>query len=238
MENINENLIECAKKFVKELMKNNDPSHDWHHVERVFKNANYILNQELKINPDLKFNLKIIQLAALFHDIVDFKYDHEQSKDLKQVANERLANFFEQFKHECTADEKCDIIEIILNISWRKELEDLNSNKIISNELKIVRDADRLDAIGAIGIARCFGYSCAKNRPFFTKDSKPLINMSAEEYNQQTIKNESNAINHFYEKLLLIKDRMQTLTGKQLAEQRHQCMLSFLKEFHNEIDLN
>lgn len=123
----------------------------------------------------------------------------------------------------------------MLNISWRKELELCQSPQDIPIELKIVRDADRLDAIGAVGVARCFAFSGAKYRPLYVENEKPILNMTAEEYNKQTIKNESNAVNHFYEKLLLIKDKMQTGTGKLLAEQRHEFMVQYLKQFDLEV---
>ena len=147
------NLIESAKETVKELMKSNDPSHDWYHVERVWKNAVHIAEQEKILNKDLIIDMEIVELAALFHDVVDFKYDHDKNRDLKDIAHERLEVFFA--KHSYPSDRIEKIIHIILNISWRKELE--QREKLIVDipfELKIVRDSDRLDAIGAIGIAR------------------------------------------------------------------------------------
>ena len=147
------NVIDSAKETVKELMKNNDPSHDWYHVERVWKNAVYIAQQEMILNSELNFDMEIVELAALFHDVVDFKYDHDKNRDLKEIAHDRLNDFFT--KHNYPANKIDQIIYIILNISWRKELE--QKEKLITDipfELKIVRDSDRLDAIGAIGIAR------------------------------------------------------------------------------------
>ncbi len=108
---------------------------------------------------------------------------------------------------------------------------------IIPGELKIVRDADRLDAIGAIGIARCFAFSGVKFRPFFVEEIKPMHQMSAEDYNRQTVLNQSTAINHFHEKLMLIKDKMQTKSGKQIAENRTEFMSAYLKQFDNELNL-
>lgn len=133
-------------------------------------------------------------------------------------------------------------MDIVLNVSWRKELELVNNdlNKIdfdIPTELKIVRDADRLESIGAIGIARCMAYSGAKNRPLYIEDVSPKNNMTLEEYNQQTIQNQSIAINFFYEKLILIKERMQTKIGKMLAQQRHEFMLQYLEQFKLECRL-
>ncbi len=152
------NLIESAKETVRDLMKHNDPSHDWYHVERVWKNAKYIAEQERILNKELDFDMEIVELAALFHDIVDFKYEHDKNRDLKDIALERLSPFFTKNSYPLNKIEK--IIYIILNISWRKELE--QREKLILDipfELKIVRDSDRLDAIGAIGIARFSIYS-------------------------------------------------------------------------------
>lgn len=225
-------IIEAAENFTKNFMKNNDPSHDWYHVERVYKNAIYIAEQEKSLNNELDFDLEIVKLAALFHDVVDFKYDHDKSKSLDEIANERLSEVFSPYEYP---KEKIDkVLHIILNISWRKELEKSQNSQDIPIELKIVRDADRLDAIGAVGVARCMAFSGAKNRPIFIEGVKPIINMTAEQYNNQTIKNESTAINHFYEKLLLIKDKMQTETGKRLAQQRHDFMIKYLEQFNLE----
>ena len=150
-------IVEAAKLHAQELLKSNDPSHDWHHVERVYKNAVYLADKEKENKPDME----IVELAALFHDAVDFKYDHDKGKSLEVIAHERLDEFFGRFKYP---EAKVNaVIDIILNISWRKELEQKTSNgvKKPSIELGIVRDADRLDAIGAVGVARCFAYSGA-----------------------------------------------------------------------------
>ena len=228
-------IIESAKEFVKEMMKNNDPSHDWYHVERVYKNALHIIEQENILNNNqLKYDLEIIKLASLFHDVVDFKYDFKENKSLDEIAQERLNQFFDKFNYPQENVDK--IVYIVLNISWRKELESGNNCTDLPIELKVVRDADRLDAIGAVGVARCLVFSGARDRPIYIEDQNPIINMTAEQYNQQTIQNKSTAINHFYEKLLLIKDRMQTETGKKLAQQRHDFMLSFLNQFHLEVN--
>ena len=203
----------------------------------MYKNALYIAQQESQLLKDISLDMKVIQLAALFHDVVDFKYDHDSSKTLDEIATERLSTFFELYKSELTSQQIEKIIYIILNISWRKELENKENQANVIHELKIVRDADRLDAIGAVGIARCFGFSGAKMRPFHVDEIKPIENMTAEQYNNQTIKNQSTAINHFHEKLLLIKDKILTQTGKRLAENRHQFMLTYLTQFENECKL-
>lgn len=232
----NSDILNAARSHVQELMKNNDPSHDWHHVERVYKNALHLYETEKASNDGLELDLLVIQLAALFHDVVDFKYEHSKSKSLDEIAHERLSDFFNKFQSVCTNEQKEKIIYIIMNISWRKELE-AGNKQIITHELRIVRDADRLDAIGAVGVARCMAFSAAKMRPFFIEELKPIHEMTAEEYNRQTIKNQSTAINHFYEKLLLIKDKMQTETGKNLAKQRHDFMQLYLNQFDREIKI-
>ena len=206
-------------------------------MDRVYKNACYIAQQESQLLTDISLDMKVIELAALFHDVVDFKYDHDKSKSLEEIAKERLNTFFDQYKTELTSQQIEKIIYIILNISWRKELENKENQANVIHELKIVRDADRLDAIGAVGIARCFGFSGAKMRPFHVDEIKPIENMTAEQYNNQTIKNQSTAINHFHEKLLLLKDKILTQTGKRLAEKRHQFMITYLDQFEDECKL-
>ena len=204
----------------------------------MYKNACHIAKRELELNPHL--DLQVVKLAALFHDIVDFKYDYTTnvSKSLEDIAHERLHSFFQSYKEEITHQQMEKIIHIILNISFRKELESKENQSNVLEELKIVRDADRLDAIGAVGIARCFGFSGAKKRPFHIEGVEPMVNMTAEQYNAQTVKNESTAINHFYEKLLLLKEKFLTETGKQLAAERHEFMLVYLKQFENECKID
>lgn len=235
MKNNRDTCILAAIALVKELMKSNDPSHDWYHVERVWKMAIHLAEKESEYNSDL--DLLVIELGALFHDIVDFKYDKCEAKDLKGKVDERLSEFFKAQSNECSPEQREKIVDIILNISWRKELElkHFGQNPEVSGELKIVRDADRLDAIGAVGIARVFAFSGDKHRPFYMDDLPPIQNMTAEEYNEQSRLNKSTAINHFHEKLLLVRDKIHTTAGKELAEKRHQYMVEYLKQFDLEI---
>ena len=157
-----------------------------------------------------------------------------QKLDLDQITRDRLNEFFA--KHNYSSEKAERIIYVVCNISWRKELEmKASGQSALPVELQVVRDADRLEAIGAVGMARCFAYSGAKYRPLYVPDLAPIANMSAEQYNKQTLENKSTAINHFHEKLLLIKDKMQTETGKSMANQRHDYMLAFLKQFELEI---
>ena len=206
-------------------------------MDRVYKNACYIAEQESQLLTDISLDMKVIQLAALFHDLVDFKYDHDKSKSLEEIAKERLNSFFDQYKTELTSQQIEKIIYIILNISWRKELENKENQANVIHELKIVRDADRLESIGAIGIARLFAYSGSKRQSFYDVDVKPELNMTAEQYNQRTLNNEILPINYFQEKLLLIKSKLMTETGKRLAEDRHNFLMLFLSQFEKECHL-
>ena len=234
---MNRELINEAISLVKKLMQNNDPSHDWHHVDRVYKNACYIAQQESQLLNDICLDMKVIELAALFHDVVDFKYDHDKSNSLEEIAKERLNTFFDQYKSELTSQQIEKIIYIILNISWRKELENKENQANVIHELKIVRDADRLESIGAIGIARLFAYSGSKRQSFYDDAVKPELNITAEEYNRRTLNNEILPINYFQEKLLLIKKKLMTETGKRLAEDRHDFLMLFLNQFDKECHL-
>jgi uncharacterized protein len=143
-----ENLIEAARVFVKGFMKKNDPSHDWYHVERVYQNALYIAGQERLKNNLLELDLEIVQLGALFHDLVDFKYDYDAARSLEEIARERLEDFFRDFNYPVEKREK--LLHVILNVSWRKELESIQkgiSQDNLPGELRVVRDSDRLDSV-------------------------------------------------------------------------------------------
>lgn len=231
---LNQDIINEAKEFVKDSMKTNDPSHDWNHVERVHKMAVFLAIEEKKLDPDLNFDMEIVELAALFHDIVDFKYNVDKS-NLDEISEKILDQFFSRFNY--SKDKIKQILYIISNISWRKELEQSKGSVDVPIELKVVRDADRLDAIGAIGVARCMAFTGAKNRPFYLADLKPIETMTAEQYNNQTIRNESTAINHFYEKLIKIKEKITTQSGMKLAQDRHNFLIQYLDQFKKELDL-
>lgn len=226
-------LVADAKKYIQMLMADNDPSHDYLHVERVYNNAMYIVKKETENDPFIKVDYPVLALAALFHDVADFKYT--QNECLEDVARSRLTEFCKNCKHEIDPEKTAHILHIVLNISFRKELDEKPGTQH-SIEFKIVRDADRLEAIGAIGIGRCFGYSCVKNTPFYQPDVKPVFNISADEYNKKTENcKATSAYNHFYEKLLLLKDKMLTDTGKNMAESRHDFMVLFLDQMKHEM---
>ena len=210
----NQNLINDTIAFVKKELENAEGGHDWFHIERVYKNAVLIANGE-------NCDILIVQLGALLHDIADSKFH-----DGDETVGQKKARLFLESK---TVSENTitHVVNIIENISFKGGHE---TKKFSSLELDIVQDADRLDAIGAIGIARTFNYGGFKNRSIYNPEIKPNLNMSKEEYKNS----DAPTINHFYEKLLLLKDKMNTKTGKKIAAQRHDFMELFLTQFYAE----
>ena len=166
-------------------------------------------------------DLTVVQLGALLHDIADSKFHGGD----ETIGPTKAWEFLESENVDETTIQH--VVNIIENISFKGGNFE---RKFSSKELDIVQDADRLDAIGAIGIARCFNYGGFKNRALYNPGIAPNLTMSKEEYK----KNDSPTLNHFYEKLLLLKDKMNTQTGKQIASQRHQYMEGFLEQFHAE----
>lgn len=209
-------IITNTEAFVKETLKNTEGGHDWFHILRVRNNAKLISKTE-------KVNIFIVELGALLHDIADSKFYNGDETVGPKIAREFLIN-------QGVLEEIILHIEnIITNISFKGG----NFNQTFTSpELDVIQDADRLDAIGAIGIARCFNYGGFRNRPLYNPEISPNLNMTKEEYK----KSEAPTINHFYEKLLLLKDRMNTLSGKRIAKERHQYMETFLQQFYNEWD--
>lgn len=209
-------LINNTIAFVKQELKEAEGGHDWFHIERVYKNALLIAKNEA-------VDSLVVALGALLHDIADSKFHNGDETVGPKVAREFL------FAQNVDSHIIEHVIKIIENISFKGGN---TSQQFKSLELDVVQDADRLDAIGAIGIARCFNYGGFKNRPLFNPAIKPQLNMSKEDYKNS----KAPTINHFYEKLLLLKDRMNTKTGKQIAEKRHDFMLLFLDQFYDEWD--
>ncbi|MDO6743179.1 HD domain-containing protein [Tenacibaculum soleae] len=201
--------------FVKKTLQGAEGGHDWFHIERVYKNA-------LLIAEDENVDNFIVSLGALLHDIADAKF-----YDGDETIGPKLARKFLE-KQEVDEESIVHIENIIQYISYKTSLSD--GVKFSSPELAVIQDADRLDAIGAIGIARCFNYGGFKNRVLYDPEIKPNLNMTKDEYKKST----APTINHFYEKLLLLKDKMNTQRGKQIAIQRHNYMESFLKQFYIE----
>lgn len=208
-------IIKNTIAFVKETLANAEGGHDWFHIERVYKNA-------LSIAKGENVDLFIVSLGALLHDIADAKfYDGDESIGPKK-AREFLTS-------QDVPEEVIVHIENIIKYSSFKASLDAET-PFSSPELAVIQDADRLDAIGAIGIARCFNYGGFKNRVLYDPSIPPNLNMSKEEYKKAT----SPTINHFYEKLLLLKDRMNTKTGRRIAQERHAYMEGFLDQFYAE----
>lgn len=210
-------IIETTKTFVKDTLVNAEGGHDWFHTLRVFNNSLLIAKNE-------DVNIFVVALAALLHDIADSKFHDGDDTIGPRIAREFL------FKNNVDSVIIEHVVKIIENMSFNKSLE--KKLAFNSKEMEVVQDADRLDAIGAIGIARCFNYGGFKNRALFNPDIKPNLNMTKAEYK----KSDAPTINHFYEKLLLLKDQMNTKTGYQIAKERHSFMEGFLDQFYQEWD--
>lgn len=208
------NLIEKTIAFVKEKLEGAEAGHDWFHIERVWKLSKKIAEKE-------GGNLDVIELSALLHDIADPKFHNGN----ETMALEISRNFLES---EMVSEEIIlQVLFIIKNISFKNRGE---LPEKLPLELEIVQDADRLDAIGAIGIARTFNFGGFKNNLMYDPEIKPNLGMKKEEYK----KSNGTTINHFYEKLLLLNDLMNTETAKKIASERHDFMLKFLDEFYKE----
>jgi uncharacterized protein len=207
-------LIDNTILFVKEQLKTAEGGHDWFHIERVYKNA-------LLISQSETCNLEIVKLGALLHDIADSKFH-----DGDETVGPKTARTFLESQN-VSEEIITHVINIIENISFKGGNFEKKFN---STELEIVQDADRLDAIGAIGIARTFNYGGFKNRQIYNPAIAPKLTMSKEEYKNS----DAPTLNHFYEKLLLLKDKMNTETGKKIALERHKFMENFLSQFYAE----
>ena len=210
-------IIHKTKEFVKEKLYGEGSGHDWFHIERVYNTALYIAKKE---NADIF----IVSLTALLHDIDDWKF----SKD-----NKTHTNTISDFLTSINVDSEVisSVCTIIKTLSFKGGLVDSTQHTI---EGKVVQDADRLDAIGAIGIARTFTFGGSKGNPIYDPSIKPQDFKTLEE-----VKNKQNhTINHFYEKLLKLKELMNTNTGKELAKERHKFMESFLSQFYAEVNIN
>ena len=207
-------IIDKTIVFVKQQLQDAEGGHDWFHIERVYKNALQIAAYE-------SCDLTIVKLGALLHDIADSKF-HDGDEEM---GPQKARNFLES--QNVSEQIIVHVVQIIKNISFKGGNFEKQFN---SKELEIVQDADRLDALGAIGIARTFNYGGFKNRAIYNPNIAPKLNMSKEEYK----KSDSPTLNHFYEKLLLLKDQMNTETGKKLAQDRHRFMELFLSQFYAE----
>jgi uncharacterized protein len=207
-------IISETENFVKQTLQNAEGGHDWFHIERVFKNAKRIAASE-------EVDEFIVALGALLHDIADSKFHSGDETVGPKIAR----NFLEE--QQVPEEVIVHVENIIKWISFKGGNE---AQQFSSLELDVVQDADRLDALGAIGIARTFNYGGFKGSAIFDPEVKPNLNMTKEEYKAST----APTVNHFYEKLFLLKDRMNTKTGRKLAEERHKFMEHFLEEFYKE----
>jgi len=209
-----EEKIEQIRKNVKAKFLNHEGSHDWFHIDRVCNLAIYLHEKE-------GGDKIIIELAALLHDISDHKYNggdwQAGSRTAKEIMNE--VGISPEISEK--------VAHVISQVSFKGAYV---KDDVESIEAKIVQDADRLDAIGAIGIARAFAYGGSKNRPLYHPEIDPTLHASKEEYSKSV----SHTVNHFYEKLFLLKDLLKTETGKLLAEKRDQIMRKFIADFYDE----
>lgn len=207
-------VLKSIEKIVKSLFQSEGTGHDWHHINRVKNNA-------LKIARAEGADLYIVELAALLHDIADHKF---HDNDLT-VGPKRAAEWIVMESGDAELAEKIAII--VSEVSYKGAGV---KTPVSSLEAAVVQDADRLDALGAIGIARAFAYGGYKNRPIYDPEIESTLHDNFEDY----AKKGTHTINHFYEKLLLLKDRMNTDTGRKMAEERHKFMEKFLRKFYSE----
>ena len=208
------NHITLTINFVKEKLEGAEAGHDWFHIERVWKLSKKIAEKE-------GGNLEVIELSALLHDIADPKFHNGDETLALKISKD----FLEEIQVDAELIEQ--VLFVIKNISFKNRAEAPENPPL---ELQIVQDADRLDAVGAIGIARTFNFGGFKNNLMYHPEIKPNLGMNKEEYK----KSNGTTINHFYEKLLLLKDLMNTETAKKIASERHDFMLQFLDEFYKE----
>ena len=213
-----EGVIKETMEFVRQELAGVEGGHDWWHAMRVWRLAKHIAKAE-------KVDSLVVELAALLHDIADSKF-HNGDEEIGEIRTRKYLGSM-QLSEETIEH----VAAIVRNVSWKggKEKSDLKSL-----ELDIVQDADRLDALGAIGIARTFSYGGFRKREIFNPEIPPCWDMTKEEYKNNT----SPTINHFYEKLLLLQDTMNTERGKELAKKRHDYMLDFLDQFYAEFDID
>lgn len=210
----NKKTIDKTILFVKKELANAEGGHDWFHINRVYNNAKNIAKTE-------NVNLLIVELGALLHDIADSKFHNGD----EEIGPKKAKEFLESINVEKSIISHVENIVRHISFSGGNHKREFNSI-----EMDVVQDADKLDAIGAIGIGRTFTYGGHMNRQMYNPDIKSNLNMTKEEYK----KNKAPTINHFYEKLLLLKDKMNTKTGKKIAKNRHEFMEKYLEQFYKE----
>lgn len=211
-----EEVIRHTENYVRRELRGEKSGHDWHHIQRVVTMTEKLIAAE-------GGNRFIAVMAALLHDIAD----HKLNRGNEEVGLQKVNGWLQKFKAISPAERK-SIIGIIRNVSFKGAGVE---ERMQSLEGKIVQDADRLDAIGAIGIARTFTYGGSKGREIYDPDAEVMMHRSFEDYK----KSSGPTLNHFYEKLLLLKDRMNTETASGMAEERHAFMEAFLDRFYKEV---
>jgi uncharacterized protein len=206
--------IAATIAYVKQELACAEAGHDWFHVERVYKTAQHIAQYE-------NVDMLVVKLAALLHDIADSKFNNGN----EEIGPTKAGDFLRSL--HVTENVVLHVQQIIRNMSFKNSFD---APTFSSPEMQVVQDADRLDAMGAIGIARAFTYGGFKNRELYNPAIPPKTSQTKQDYKNT----QAPTINHFYEKLLLLKDSMNTPTGKKIALQRHQFMLAYLDQFYAE----
>ncbi|RNI30674.1 HD domain-containing protein [Rufibacter latericius] len=209
-----EELVASTAQHVENLFSGEGSGHDWWHIRRVWQNALYIGRKE-------PVDVTVVQLGALLHDIADWKFHHGDEEAGPREAEKWLKS------QSAPEDLILKVCQIIREVTFKGAGVDTTPSTL---EAQVVQDADRLDAIGAIGIGRAFAYGGHKGREMYHPGKEPRLHASFEEYK----KNQSPTLNHFYEKLFLLKDRFTTKTGQQLAQERHGYMVQFVQRFLQE----
>ena len=209
-------LIARTKAFVETTLANAEGGHDWWHIYRVWKMSKRIAANE-------QVDHTVVELASLLHDIADPKFhDGDES-----IGPKTAKNYLES--QNVDPETITHVVNIIKHMSFKNTLEAQSFN---SREMEVVQDADRLDAIGAVGIARVFSFGGHKGNPIHDPTMKPKLNMTKEEYK----KSNGTSLNHFYEKLFLLKDKMNTETGRAIANSRHEYMQAYVDRFYKEFE--
>lgn len=210
-------ILQSTLDFAEKDARGKDPSHDFYHIKRVLRLATTIANKECAKN------IELIQLAAILHDVGDYKYSTEKPEDI-------LRKFFQEQNYPQEQAEF--VISIVSQIGFSKRISGNEQEKVLP-EVAIVSDADMLDAIGAFGIARTFSYGASKGSPIYDPDQPYRTEFTQEQYQK---KDKAPTINHFYEKLLKLSDLIYTQTGKEMAKERHKFMESFVEQMHKEYE--
>jgi len=215
MTNAQQSHIKKTSAYIQKKFESDPTGHDWWHIYRVWTTSQYIASTEKDAD------IYVVELASLLHEIGDYKLTTDSSQTMEQLVSKWLTSL------GIDTQTIKDVVTVIDNVSFSKNY---GKKRVLPIEAKIVQDADRLDAIGAIGIARTFAYGGSKGRLLYDPNIKPTIYTSTKQRQTST----TPSINHFYEKLLLLKDLMHTKTAQKIAQKRHTLMLGYLDNFYEE----